>query len=178
MAVQNNIPMLVDLYKNTNSDSKYYGKYYGRIFPRNGLTLKGFAKHLAEHGKLASYEMLVLVLQNTVDCMRHLLLEGVPIKLDGLGTFKAGIESGPADSIAAFRTDQHIKGIRINFLPDGAGDEGDKLTKKALLKQATFQMNDYVDVKHKTVDGKDVTYQERTPISQIVIKNAQADPEP
>ena len=61
MAVQNNIPMLVDLYKNTNSDSKYYGKYYGRIFPRNGLTLKGFAKHLAEHGKLASYEMLVLV---------------------------------------------------------------------------------------------------------------------
>ena len=30
------------------------------------MSLKGFAKHLAEHGKLASYDMLVLVLQNIV----------------------------------------------------------------------------------------------------------------
>ena len=72
--------MLVDLYKNNNTASKTYGQYYGRVFPRDGLNLKGFAKHLSEHGKLASYEMLVLVLQNIVDCMRHLLLEGVPIK--------------------------------------------------------------------------------------------------
>ena len=72
--------MLVDLYKNNNTASKTYGQYYGRVFPRDGLNLKGFARHLSEHGKLASYEMLVLVLQNIVDCMRHLLLEGVPIE--------------------------------------------------------------------------------------------------
>jgi len=30
-------------------------------------------------------------------------------------------------------------------------------------------------VKHKTVDGKNVTYQERTPIRQIVIKQAEPD---
>jgi hypothetical protein len=105
--------------------------------------------------------------------MRHLLLEGVPVKLDGLGTFKAGIEGVGADTIADYRTDQHIKGIRINFLPEGAGDESDKLTKKVLLKQTTFQMNDYVEVKHKTIDGKDVTYQARTPIRQLGIANAQ-----
>ena len=178
MAVQNTIPMLVDLYKNNNSTSKNYGQFYGRVFPRDGLNLKGFARHLAEHGKLASYEMLVLVLQNTVDCMRHLLLEGVPIKLDGLGTFKAGIEGVGSNTIADYRTDEHIKGIRINFLPEGAGDEDDKLTKKALLKQATFQMNDYVVVHYKTVDGKEVSYQERTPIRQIANKNAEPDPEP
>ena len=173
MAVANEIPMLVDLYKNNNTESKGYGMYYGRVFPRDGLNLKGFAKHLSEHGKLASYEMLVLVLQNTVSCMRHLLLEGVPIKLEGLGTFKAGIEGTGATTIAGYRTDQNIKGIRINFLPEGSGDESDKLTKKALLKQATFQMNDYVEVKHKTIDGKDETYQERTPIRQILIKQAE-----
>ena len=175
MAVANEIPMLVDLYKNNNTESKGYGMYYGRVFPRDGLTLKGFAKHLSEHGKLASYEMLVLVLQNAVSCMRHLLLEGVPIKLDGLGTFKAGIEGTGAASIADYRADLNIKGIRINFLPEASGDESDKLTKKALLKQATFQMNDYVEVKHKTIDGKDVTSQERTPIRQIVIKQAEPD---
>ena len=108
--------MLVDLYKNNNTASKTYGQYYGRVFPRDGLNLKGFARHLSEHGKLASYEMLVLVLQNIVDCMRHLLLEGVPIKLDGLGTFRAGIEGSGADSVEDYRTDQNIKGIRINFL--------------------------------------------------------------
>ena len=70
MAVANEIPMLVDLYKNNNTESKGYGMYYGRVFPRDGLTLKGFAKHLSEHGKLASYEMLVLVLQNAVSCKR------------------------------------------------------------------------------------------------------------
>ena len=173
MAVANEIPMLVDLYKNNNTESKGYGMYYGRVFPRDGLNLKGFAKHLSEHGKLASYEMLVL--QNTVSCMRHLLLEGVPIKLEGLGTFKAGIEGTGAATIDGYRADENIKGIRINFLPEGAGDESDKLTKKVLLKQATFQMNDYVEVKHKTIDGKDVTYQERTPIRQIVIKQAEPD---
>ncbi len=178
MAVQNTIPMLVDLYKNNNTASKTYGQYYGRVFPRDGLNLKGFAKHLSEHGKLASYEMLVLVLQNIVDCMRHLLLEGVPIKLEGLGTFRAGIEGLGSATIDGYRTDSNIKGIRINFLPEGSGDEEDKLTKKVLLKQATFQMNDYVQVHYKTVDGKKVSYQERTPISQIKNKNADPDPEP
>ena len=125
MAVQNTIPMLVDLYKNNNTASKTYGQYYGRVFPRDGLNLKGFARHLSEHGKLASYEMLVLVLQNIVDCMRHLLLEGVPIKLEGLGTFRSGIEGTGSDSIEDYRTDVNIKGIRINFMPEGAGDEAD-----------------------------------------------------
>ena len=169
------ITMLVNLRKCEISTSKNYGAYFYEVEPKEPLSLKGFARHLAEHGKLATYEMLVLVLQNAVSCMRHLLLEGVPIKLDGLGTFKAGIEGTGAASIADYRADLNIKGIRINFLPEASGDESDKLTKKALLKQATFQMNDYVEVKHKTIDGKDVTYQERTPIRQIVIKQAEPD---
>ena len=41
-----------------------------------------------------------------------------------------------------------------------------------------FELNDYVVVHYKTVDGKEVSYQERTPISQIKVKNAEADPEP
>ena len=175
---RNEITFQVNLKKDTNSASRTYGMYFGEAESKEPLNLKGFAKHLTEHGKLTTYEMMVLVLQNIVDCMRHLLLEGVPIKLDGFGTFKAGIEGTGADSIADYRTDQNIKGIRINFLPEGAGDEADKLTKKVLLKQATFQMNDYVQVHYKTVGGKEVSYQERTPISQIANKNAEPDPEP
>ena len=63
--------------------------------------------------------------------------------------------------------------VSTTFLPEGAGDEDDKLTKKALKAITTFEMNDYVEVKHKTIDRKDVTYQERTPIRQILIKQAE-----
>ena len=174
MASSTNIPMLVDLYKNQNTASKTYGQFYGRVFPRKGLNLKGFAKHLSEHGKLASYEMLVLVLQNTVECMRHLLLEGVPVKLDGLGTFRAGLESTGAAKIEDYRTDVNIKGIRINFMPEAAGEEEDKLTKKVLLGQCTFQLNDYVKVvdSGKTDSkGRPITYQVRTKISQNALVN-------
>ena len=178
MATKNTIPMLVDIYKNRNTASRTYGQYYGRVFARDGLNLKGFAKHLSHHGKLATYEMMVLVLQNIVDCMKELLLEGVPVKLDGLGTFTAGIESSPSPTIEGYRTDEHIKGIRINFRPEGAGFVDDKLDKKTLKDAAVFKMNDYVTVKHKTVDGKDVTSQERIPLSQYGISQAEPDPEP
>ncbi len=175
MAAKNTIPMLVDLYRNKMTTSKCYGMILGRVFSRDGLNLKGFAKHLSHHGKLATYEMMVLVLQNIVDCMKELLLQGVPVKLDGLGTFSAGIESKGANSIADYRTDTHITGIRINFRPEGAGDEEDKLTKKALLEQATFQLNDFVEIKQSNaVDkhGRHKTYQERTKISQQDLINA------
>ena len=135
---------------------------------------------LIDTGKLASYEMLVLVLQNIVDCMKELLLEGVPVKLDGLGTFSAGIEGVGAYTVADYRTDVNIKGIRINFRPEGAGDDDEKLTKKALLDQATFLLNDYVEImtSNKTdKHDKPLTYQKRTKISQQDLVNA-PEPEP
>jgi len=165
--------MLVDLYKNTNTSSKTYGQIYGRVFSRDGLNLKGFAKHLTEHGKLASYEMLVLVLQNIVSCLKELLCEGIPVKLDGLGTFTAGLESSGASTVMDYDCGQNIKGVRINFRPEGAGDPDDRLTKKALLDICTFQLNDYVESFTKTVDGKEKRYQKRTPVSQYGVATAE-----
>ena len=84
---RDNIAFLVNLRKNENTESKGYGCYYCEAEKKEPMNLKGFARHLAEHGKLASYEMLVLVQQNVVDCMTHLVATGQPVKLDGLGTF-------------------------------------------------------------------------------------------
>ena len=47
MAAKNTIPMLVDIYKNRNTASKTYGQFYGRVFPRDGLNLKGFANRVS-----------------------------------------------------------------------------------------------------------------------------------
>ena len=178
MAAKNTIPMLVDLYRNKMTTSKCYGMIFGRVFSRDGLNLKGFAKHLSHHGKLATYEMMVLVLQNIVDCMKELLLQGVPVKLDGLGTFSPGVTSLPADTIEEYDPQTMITGVKINFQPEAAGYDEDKLTRKQLLSETTLELNDYIEIHDKVVDGKRVTYQERTPVRQLKIKNAEADPEP
>jgi len=170
--------MLVDLYKNNNTASKTYGQYYGKIFKRNGLNLKGFARHISEHGSLVKYDLAVLVLQNIVNCMKEMMVQGIPVKLDGLGTFSPGITGTGADNIAEYDPQVNIKGVTINFAPEATGYDEDKLTKKQLKAETVFEMNDYVVVHYKTVDGKEVSYQERTPIAQIKIKNAEPDPEP
>ena len=175
MAVSNKLTMLVDLYKNNNSTSKNYGQYYGRIFRRKGLSLKGFAKHISEHGSLVKYDLAVLVLQNIVSCLREMMVQGIPVKLDGLGTFSPGITGVGANSIDAYDCDVNIKGVVINFQPESAGYDEDKLTKKQLKSGTTFELNDYVTVHYKTVDGQQVSYQERTPIRQLKVKNAEPD---
>ena len=178
MAVAKQTSMLIDLYKNNNTASKTYGQYYGRIFKRNGLNLKGFAHHIAEHGSLVKYDLAVLVLQNIVSCLKEMMVQGIPVKLDGLGTFSPGITGTGADSIAEYDPQVNIKGVTINFAPEATGYDEDKLTKKQLKAETVFEMNDYVVVHYKTIDGKEKSYQERTPIAQIVIKNADPDPEP
>jgi hypothetical protein len=109
--------MLIDLYKCRVSTSKNYGCIYGRIFRRKGLNLKGFAKHISEHGSLVKYDLAVLVLQNIVDCLREMMVQGVPVKLDGLGTFSPGVTSLPADTIEEYDPQTMITGVKINFQP-------------------------------------------------------------
>ena len=177
MAVSNKISLLVDLYRNKMTTSKGYGMIYGRVFPRKGLNLKGFAKHVSDHGGLVKYDLMVLVLQNIVECLKELLTQGVPVKLDGLGTFSIGIQSKPAANVESYNCGTHITALRINFRPEGAGEMEDQLTSKALMDQTVFELNDYVEIFHKTVDGKDKTYQKRTPVSQYGLSQAEPDPE-
>ena len=79
---RNEITFQVNLKKDTNSASRTYGMYFGEAESKEPLNLKGFAKHLSDHGKLTTYEMMVLVLQNIVSCMKELICQGQPVKLD------------------------------------------------------------------------------------------------
>ena len=178
---RNEITFLVNLRKNEVTDSKYYGMYYPEAESKEPLSLKGFAKHLAEHGKLATYEMLVLVLQNIVSCMKELITQGQPVKLDGLGIFYPTIEGtkGGSESVedAVENLNEIIEGVHLRFQPEGSKDE--KLTSRALKDMCVFEAHDLVKTKYKTIDGKRKSYQERTPLSTYAIATAQEDePEP
>ena len=173
---RNEITFLVNLRKNTNTASKTYGQYYGEAEATEPLSLKGFAKHLSEHGKLATYEMLVLVLQNVVSCMKELICQGQAVKLDGLGTFYPTVEGTGADSVLEYLPSVNIKGIHLRFRPEGCKD--DDITSRALKDACVFEMHDVIETKTKMMGGKEKTYQERTPISTYAISQAEPDPEP
>ena len=171
-----NIAFLVNLRKNENTESKGYGCYYCEAEKKEPMNLKGFARHLAEHGKLASYEMLVLVLQNVVDCMTHLVATGQPVKLDGLGTFYPTIEGKPATSVekGVEQMNENIVGVHLRFRPDGA--KGEDLTSRMLKEKCTFQAYQLIKTKYKVIDGKRKAYQERTPLDTYAV--AHYEPEP
>ena len=173
---RDNIAFLVNLRKNENTESKGYGCYYCEAEKKEPMNLKGFARHLAEHGKLASYEMLVLVLQNVVDCMTHLVATGQPVKLDGLGTFYPTVEGKPATSVekGVEQMNENIVGVHLRFRPEGA--KGEDLTSRMLKEKCTFQAYQLIKTNYKVIDGKRKAYQERTPLDTYAV--AHYEPEP
>ena len=77
---RSNIPMVINLRQNTNDANAAYGKWFAEVDSKEPLNLKGFAKHMTSHGKIADYQMCVLVLGQVVDCMSELLSQGQPVK--------------------------------------------------------------------------------------------------
>ena len=120
--------------------------------------------------------MLVLVLQNIVSCMKELITQGQPVKLDGLGIFYPTIEGTGADAVLEYLPSVNIKGVHLRFKSEGTKDED--ITSRALKDACVFEMHDVIETKTKLIGGKEKTYQERTPISTYAISQAEPDPEP
>lgn len=169
----------VNLRQNKNQFSQAYQKYYAEPDTAEALNLKGFARHMAEHGKLTNQPMLELVIGEAVSCIKELLAEGQPVKLDGLGTFRPTIENDgdkakkTAEAAILQGTDELIKGVHIKFYPENA--QGEELTSREFKKECTFELAYIIAAKKKTIDGKVKTYQEKIPVSSYGVATAQPD---
>ena len=167
--------MVINLRQNKNDDSTAYGKYYAEVDSKEPLNLQGFAKHMTSHGKIADYQMCVLVLGQVVDCMSELLAQGQPVKLDGLGTFSPSVDGQKkgkvelADAVAA-GADAMINGIKINFTPENI--KGEKLTSRAFKEECVFEFGYLVESEVRTVGGKEKRYQKKTPLSYVLAPQA------
>ena len=170
MAVRK-IAMVVNLRQNKNQAAEHFGKWYPEVDTKTPLDLKGFCAHMTEHGKLADYQLVVLVVQQVVECMKELVLQGQPVKLEGLGTFSPSIEStkGGALSVKAameMGLDDLIEGVHMNFTPENT--KGEKLTSRALKAECVFDAGYVVESIKQTVNGKVKRYQNKTPIAFIL----------
>ena len=170
-----NIPMIINLRQNTNDDSTAFGKYFAEVDSKEPLNLKGFAKHMTSHGKIADYQMCVLVLGQVVDCMTELLSQGQPVKLDGLGTFYPSVDgqklgkANLADAVAG-GPDAMINGIKINFNPENS--KGEQLTSRAFKDQCIFEFGYLVESEVRTVAGKQKRFQKKTPLTYVLAPTA------
>ena len=160
------IPMVINLRQNKNDDSTAYGKYFAEVDAKEPLNLKGFAKHMTSHGKIADYQMCVLVLGQVVDCLKELLTQGTfSPSVDGQGNGKneiaQAIEAGP---------DAMINGIKINFNPENS--KGEKLTSRALKQDCIFTFGYLVESEIRTVGGKQKRFQKKTPLTYVMAPQA------
>ena len=174
----------INLRKNENQFNHGYGKYYPEVDTKEPLNLKGFARHIADHGKLVDYPLAVLVIQNIVACLKELALQGQPVKLDGFGTFSPTVEADGKKVVDTVEKtleaglDTIIEGVHLRFLPENA--KGEQLTSRELKKVCTFKAAYIIARKSKTIDGKKVYYQEKIPIGSYAVAKAEEDtpPEP
>ena len=164
MAV-NFIQMPLCLRKNINEKSSAYGKYYVEVDNAETLTTEG-----RNHNCAVGEEAIAAVLKKLGECVPELVAQGQPVKIDGLGIFRATAASEGADEADAKRKDFQLasllKGIRMRFLPQS--DAFKNLTSKRFLEERVAPSVRYVVASEsRTVAGEERTVQVRTTIEDF-----------
>ena len=175
-----NIAFLVNLRKNTAVGTDREGRYYPEAESKEALTTKGFAKHVSEHGGLVTYEFMQLVLASIVKCLKEMMSQGQPVKLDGLGTFRptvTSVKNGAAsiEEALTMGVNNMVSGVNFVFIPENA--QGEEITSKKFKEQCSLQFAYLVETIKKTINGKEKSYTLRTPLSAYGIIDAEADAE-
>ena len=169
----------INLRKNKNSrNTECFGKYYPEVDQQKTLSLRGFADHLSKHGATFSRAVVEGVLQQIVDCLPELLAMGVPVKLNGLGTFyptaeiveKAGV--GSIAEMEGLNPTDIVKGIHIRFLPEST--KLDNLTSPAFKDACSLEFRNIVDTTEVTIDGKKRKVRTLKPIATAVAESRAA----
>ena len=131
------IPYQYYLRQDKSSNPRKSGKYYAKRFNPTVLGTRGLAEHMIGHGLIAERSEVEDVLNALQVCIPELLPQGMSVKLQGLGTFYPGLESGGVADPTKFSAAKHIKGIHIRILP--WSEQVGNLTSKAFLSQCELE---------------------------------------
>ena len=153
----NEIKLGINLRQNKNSKNAGYGKYYPEVDTRTTLTLRGFAKHMSDNGSIYSLDLIEGVLKKITQCLPELISQGVPVRLDPLGTFLPTCDvDKPLLNIPAMEgadPNEVVKGVHIRFLPYGVED--DNITSRRFKEEyCSLEFRNIIDTQEVTIDGK------------------------
>lgn len=106
------------LYQDNRSESTTRGKWYARaVYNSKPKTLKQLALKIQENVSVKKSDVKA-VLDELVGVLKEWLQDSNRVKIEGLGSFKIGLKTKPADSAKDFSVAKHVVGARVNFLPE------------------------------------------------------------
>ena len=167
-----NIALGINLRKNKIETSSGYGKYYPEVDVQKTLSLRGFAKHMTDHGSIYGRDIVEGVLLKIPECLPELVAQGVPVQLGSLGTFFPTAEvakNGAVLNIAAMEglnPNDIVKAIHIRFLPDAT--KLDNLCGPAFKDACTLELRNIVDTQEVILNGKKKKVRTLKPIATAV----------
>ena len=176
----NEIKMGINLRQNKNVKNAGYGKYYPEVDTQETLTLKGFAKHMSDHGSIYTLDIIEGVLKKITQCLPELISQGVPIRLDPLGTFlpTCSVDKPLNDIPDMEGADPNavVKGVHIRSLPYGVEDEN--ITSRRFKQEyCSLEFRNIIDTQEVTIDGKKKKVTNLTPIETAIAKWKEANGE-
>ena len=116
--------MGINLRQNKITGNAGYGKYYPEVDVQKTLSLRGFAKHMTDHGSVYGRDLLEGVLIKITECLPELVSQGIPVQLAGLGTFYPTAQVKKDAAVASIadmdglNPNDIVEAIHIRFLPD------------------------------------------------------------
>ena len=146
------IAMEYRVVQNKIKDSEGFGRWYAQPVLRGVLNLKGFAAHIHDHNGTYKTSVIKGVLEELVECLVEMVSQGVGVKLDGLGTFRPTFECESAVSAEDFSIQEHLKGIHIRLIPEGAKDE--ELTSRKFVAKVSLRKRDELVTTPVEPDGE------------------------
>ncbi len=167
----NEIKLGINLRQNKNSKNAGFGKYYPEVDTQTTLTLRGFAKHMSDHGCIYGLDLIEGVLKKITQCLPELISQGVPVRLDPLGTFLPTCSvDKPVLNIPAMEgadPNDVVKGVHIRFLPYGVED--DNITSRRFKDEyCSLEFRNIVESQEVTVEGKKKKVQTLKPIATAI----------
>ena len=157
MATQK-IAMGINLRQNKIIGSSAYGKYYPEVDTQKTLSLRGFAKHMTDHGSLYGRAIVEGVLMQITECLPELVAQGVPVQLGNLGTFYPTAEVAKDAAVLdipqmdGLNPNDIVKAIHIRFLPDAT--KLDNLCGPKFKDACTLELRNIIDTQKVMVNGK------------------------
>ena len=166
------IALGINLRQNKITGNAGFGKYYPEVDVQKTLSLRGFAKHMTDHGSMFGRDVLEAVLIKITECLPELVSQGVPVQLGGLGTFyptaqvKKDAAVASIEDMDGLNPNDIVDAIHIRFLPDTS--KLDNISGKAFKESCALELRNIVDTKEVTLNGKIRKMQTLTPISTAV----------
>ena len=106
-------------------------KYYGKAVHLGIVDTDALAEIIQANCTVKKSDVLA-VLTELVEVMTQKLQESYSVKLNGFGMFKVGIRTNGADTAEDF-TNANIKGVKVNFLPEGKRAQGSHTMTRTFL---------------------------------------------